>query len=529
MARRSRLRRLTVQLLREGVTLTDALRDRDVRSFRVPVIDPDQDSLFVVAPLARAPWWVDYLDPHVDGSELQTDLVNSSTSAVLLVNAAGRLFAVTFGYGRHLVEPTACEQDFGLRVVLNTVAPDQLKSVDARTVDELTLHTRRDVSRDSTLAAFELDVSRDLVRAVTGKPRDESLARQLAGADALALSARVQVPELRALCSRLLDAYQSDEYKAHFDFIDHLRRERVRVPELEAMLLAALQSRALDDIHLAVPEPIDWINVAGLRFSTQAAGDDLVPDPRISAYLDSRGDQPVDVAALKSDRLLAIGASSEQPMATWPLYRCLVYEAKLGDHLYVLSAGDWFRVDLAFRDVVYGEVEKLPTLNVQLPPADRGTDEATYNAKAAAAIGGLCLDKALVFDDGPDKMEICDVLTADGRLIHVKQRGSSSTLSHLFTQGVNCAERLLQDERFRREARAVAADINPAFADVLPKERPEPQQLEVSFVVITRSTRKTPLTLPFFSLVSLRAAARRLQAFGFRVSVAAVREGSDVA
>jgi uncharacterized protein (TIGR04141 family) len=42
--------------------------------------------------------------------------------------------------------------------------------------------------------------------------------------------------------------------------------------------------------------------------------------------------------------------------------------------------------------------------------------------------------------------------------------------------------------------------------------------------VITRSERGTPLTLPFFSLVSLRAAVRSLRAFGFRVSLAEIRE-----
>jgi uncharacterized protein (TIGR04141 family) len=100
-------------------------------------------------------------------------------------------------------------------------------------------------------------------------------------------------------------------------------------------------------------------------------------------------------------------------------------------------------------------------------------------------------------------MEICDILTRSGGLIHIEQRGSSSTLSHLFTQGLNSAERLVQDPDFRSKAREVVAAANPNFTDVLPAERPDPGSHEVSFVVITRSTRDTPLTLPFFSLVSL--------------------------
>src|SRR2546429_3714933 len=168
----------------------------------------------------------------------------------------------------------------------------------------------------------------------------------------------------------------------------------------------------------------------------------------------------------------------------------------------------------------------MPAMLERFPDADSGPDERAYNLKAAAAIGGLCLDQKLIYDGGPDKMEICDVLTREGGLIHVKQRGSSSTLSHLFLQGLNSAERLLQDGDFRREARVVVEREDAAFLDTIPEERPNPESHEVSFVVITRSTRDTPLTLPFFSLVSLRAAATRLAGYGFRVSVAAVREPS---
>ena len=117
------------------------------------------------------------------------------------------------------------------------------------------------------------------------------------------------------------------------------------------------------------------------------------------------------------------------------------------------------------------------------------------------------------------------MLTRDRGLIHVKQHGASSTLSHLFTQGINSAERLLQDAEFRRQAREVVEREDPSFAEVLPADRPrDAAAFEVTFAVITRSTRDSPLTLPFFSVVSLRAAAMRLRAFGFQVSVAEVHE-----
>lgn len=64
------------------------------------------------------------------------------------------------------------------------------------------------------------------------------------------------------------------------------------------------------------------------------------------------------------------------------------------------------------------------------------------------------------------------------------------------------------------------------FSDAFPHGRPEVGEYTVAFVVITRSVRQEFLTLPFFSRVSLRAAARRLELLGFNVKVAAVREVS---
>lgn len=522
MARRPKLQKLTISLIKAGVSREEAFRDTvDPTGHRVAVLDSGKDSLFIDATPPHLPNWLGYLAPHASGA--LEGILAASASAVLFVGASGRLFAVTFGQGRHFLSQDNVEQDFGLRVVLNTVAPDQLKSVDAKTIDETTVHTRRDVSRDSAFSAFGLDPSRDLLRALTGTPQDTSLAERLTGADALGIQTRAQVPELPALAERLLSAFEDDKYKEHFDFIDHLRPEKrpSRVAELEHWLIEALSTKEIDDVHLAAPETLDWIDIAGFRFSNGI--DEVDNDPRISSYLKSRASTPINLDTLKVDHLEAVRASDGQPMVSWPVYRCVVYQVEIDGSLYVLSSGQWFRVDIDYKTKVYADVEALPRFE-GLPDADRGTDEATYNLKAATVLGALCLDRKLVFDGGPDKMEVCDILTHDGTLIHVKQRGSSSTLSHLFTQGVNSAERLLLDSGFRSAARAVATNADSRFAKVLPVGRPRVEDHQIVYAVITRSKRATPLTLPFFSVVSLRSAARQLDGFGFSVAVAAVHE-----
>jgi uncharacterized protein (TIGR04141 family) len=523
--RRRRLQKLTLSLLKEDYSRDDVFRDVDeLDAVSVPALDAEEDSLFLRSRSPHRPGWVAYLEGHVAGP--LEGLFAASASAVLLFEAEDRLFAATFGQGRHLLDPEAFEKDFGLKVVLNTVAPDQLKSVDAKTIDDTTVHTRRDLSKDSAFSAFGLDPSRDLLRAVTGRPRDETLAHRLTGSDALAIHTREELPDLPELGARLLAAYEADDYKEHFAFIDFLRpeKDRARIAELQEMLVEALANGEWTDIHLAAPETLDWQELKGFRFSTQSDDEDTASDPSIRTYLATRDDDELDVSILKLDRMLAIRASDEEPMKSWQVYNCIVFQAEFDGSLYVLSDAEWFRVDLDYRRKLEAEVGALPDF-AALPNADAGSDEDAYNRKAARAIDALCLDKRFVYDGGPDKMEICDLLTRDGALIHVKQRGSSSTLSHLFSQGVNSAQRLLMDQDFRGKASAVIRRADAGYAGTWPLRRPRPEDHEIVFAVITRSRRRTPLTLPFFSVVSLGAAARTLQGFGFRVSTAAVREG----
>jgi uncharacterized protein (TIGR04141 family) len=528
MPRPPRQRPLSIYLTKETVpSFHGAVRNRDA----VEWLDVDPASgvigtLAVGATSAKTPWWSRYLAPYVESGETLVDLANRSTSALLLIEASNRYFAFAFGYGRHLLDPEAYEQDFGLKVALNTVDPDLLMSVDARTIDELTMHTRRDVSRGSPFATFGLDVTRDLVRAVTGPPRDESLGRRMTGADALALLSRAQFADLPRLCERLLAAYEADDYKERFGWIDHLRRVRdpSLIEHLNQLLLEKIHDHDLVDIYLAPPEPMPWERLDGFTFSTRAR-DELDSDPRITAYLetvDAVGD--LELADLKKHRVLAISAETDLPLESWTVFRCIVFEVREAENLYALTGGQWYRISASFAEDVMHFAEDLPQLDLALPNARLGITEGAYNQETAEALGVLSLDQQLVITPAGDRIELCDLLTRERQLIHVKKRGSSATLSHLFSQGLVSAELLARESTFRQAARAKVSEIARDYESLLPVGRPSANEWEVSFVVITRSHRDTPLTLPFFSLVNLRSAVLRLQDLGYRVSVRRVDE-----
>jgi uncharacterized protein (TIGR04141 family) len=325
---------------------------------------------------------------------------------------------------------------------------------------------------------------------------------------------------------QLLAAYGAEDYKERFAWIDQLRRVRdpSLIDRLNETLLQALRARELTDMHLAPPEPMPWSRLAGFTFSTRGE-DELDTDPRISGYLDTVDSlEDLDLGDLKKHRVVAISADTDQALEDWSVHRCLVFDVREGDVLYALTAGQWYSVSTSFADEVLRFAADLPELDLALPGAAAGVREEDYNRDAAQVVGALCLDQQLIPTPTGDRIELCDLLTRQHQLVHIKKRGSSSTLSHLFSQGLVSAELLSREEAFRAEARQAVTARDGDFGEVLPAGRPDRDTWEVSFVVITRSRRDTPLTLPFFSLVNLRSAVVRLQDLGFKVSVRQVEE-----
>jgi Family of unknown function (DUF6119) len=110
-------------------------------------------------------------------------------------------------------------------------------------------------------------------------------------------------------------------------------------------------------------------------------------------------------------------------------------------------------VGLGWKSLGVLELTALPSLGEErwVPRSERRT---SHNI-----VGCPCPAPELFAKVG-DSIELCDLLTRNRRLIHVKKRGTSSTLSHLFSRGVVSAELLARESPFRTSARERAAALD---------------------------------------------------------------------
>jgi uncharacterized protein (TIGR04141 family) len=137
----------------EKIIVLDKITDQDEIKINGELLG----HLYIKKPYSNPPRWSRIFDSYFDTSRFG---YVSSSSALLLIYENERYFAVTFGQGRYLMQPDCWEERFGLKVALNSIAEDSIKSLDKKTFDDISKITREQASRKVSAQEFGLDIAR---------------------------------------------------------------------------------------------------------------------------------------------------------------------------------------------------------------------------------------------------------------------------------------------------------------------------------------------------------------------------------
>lgn len=496
--------------------------------------------LFVTSVPPRQPSWISFLDQGFAQAGQWPTI--SSAGALLIVRVerpAIGCFAFTFGtMGRFLLRSDAHRRAYGLRTALNLMYPtgdasnpSRLRSLDSHRHGRSTVRARRQTSTASTFEVFDVDRMREFLRTAVGKPADqERWGLRVGGGDALNVSPELHFAGVGQLCRDIHAASERTDYRERFAWLDDMQpvTEPEVVGRLNEAVLTMLRAGDVDDLEIGPPSIVDWNRIRGFRLP----GDNRTmsrPEMRVEDMvraLDRSGHlADLDLTFMRKNSIIAVdgdGTSAER----WPLWRCLVGTFVVDDTTYVLDDGDFWAVSAEFQQRLDGEIDAIPEV-VWLPAAGATMREDAYNAHAASvSTGCLLLDKRLItVATKTTPVELCDLLTADRRLVHVKRHLGSRDLSHLFSQGAVSAELLQSDADFRDESqrvvRAVAEGDSHAF---FPTAGIDTREFGVIFAIVADwKNRSYAQTLPFFSKVNLRRAVTDIRNRGFDVACARVQ------
>lgn len=512
-ADRASVAHLTIYLAKHDRKIVSALlrQQQTVTCEDVKVPDVTSAKLVVQQREAQSPKWARLFAHLVERAKFGTI---RSAAAALFIELDDRLFALTFGQGRHLLATDAFEEQFGLRVTLNSIRDNSVRSIDKKTFDSVALHTREQASREASTGDFGLDLDRDLVRAVTGVPEDECLGRRMSGMDAL----NVAVPATAETLGQLLRAYrkkfEDTSYRERFPGIDQIAE--VSDPslrtDLDGVLLERIGRHDTADIWMATPEIVPWDRVSGFQYGRGSQHPEHY-DINLVDYLAETARDGVPTRSTFARDVICIDPDGTA-IDKWRGYQCLYAELDRDEQSYVLSGGRWYRVQRDFVEQVNAAFDEIETAENLLPPySDR--NEGDYNRRVAASDDSLALmDKVLVpHGGGRSKIEFCDLFSATHDIIHVKRYGNAGALSHLFSQAMVSGELWRSDARFREQ---VNGRLPPSHQLEDPRQPLADGRYRAVFAVI--SDAEGGLRLPFFSRVNMKHAATRLKSYGYRVA-----------
>lgn len=534
---------LTVRLLRPLRTIDNAFR----QDHEMQEVDARGGRLFVGQSPALPPDWLGFIDEFAIGRPAR--LTSQSCGSILFLTifdpakaSSDRIVALTFGTGHHALDPDAFVRGFGLRVVLNSVSRNNLRSLDVATLDATTFQKRIQASRNADLSGFGINVERDLLRLAAGVPTDTTFAKIVAGRDSLILHTRTSAADIVAKCQKALEFYDSKAYQSDFDWIDHVIpvQDQQRIAALDALAFAELQSLVAgntSDLHLALPDvlspekgyEIGYFGV-GLKPGSKQAFGELAIEDYVAELRAGNVGAIADMPTLKAGHEIRVVKDGESDKThKRKLYDCFVYELDDSGKTYILFGGDWFQIDGQFHKVVEAGFTNLVTGN-PLRASTAASTEQDLIAELNADPDLLKLDRAKVSPAGMKgaNFEPCDFFSRTKQFIHLKDGHSSQPISHLWSQGVVSSELFVLDEKFRIDLRKEAIKLQKkvprknGFEALLPdgRQKPVPSEYTVVFGIMRDRYKKSgTLGLPFFSKVSLRAVSARIALTGMSLEV----------
>jgi uncharacterized protein (TIGR04141 family) len=528
MPRGQKNQRLNIFLMKDGTERASVVRDGVEALASLPIAG-DFDfagEIYTKGTPPNPPRWRQFVQ---SGTQQRLGvLLNQSASCLIVITAANRVFGIAFGFGRHWIDDRHIVRRFGMIVTLNTVHPDRIRSVDREEFEIIQRKTRSQTSVSSSMENFGLNIQRDLVRSVTGHPQDEGFARHVTGADNLIINVPITFNQLGLKCAQALENYHRDDYRVRYAWIDNFTRitDPTQIAALDQALVETLRSGAPGNAFLTPPDTLDTQENRGFRYPKQRQSTPPFPDMRIDDFFSRIALTEITLEGLKKWRIREYTSDDEHVAREYSIYDAIIYEVAIDEKMFVLSLGEWFEIARDHVAAVNREIGQIPDhVALTLIDAQEGESETEYNTRAAMHSSGslALLDRRIVqYGGGRSSIEICDLLARDRNFIHVKPKTKSSTLSHLFAQGLNSAQ-AFRNVEFRQLARAVCPESHQSLFE----GEPRVSDYTVTFAVITHADGDLREAFPFFSKQSLANAARELSNMGYRVRLKKICVGNN--
>lgn len=400
----------------------------------------------------------------------------------LFFHPVGRNEVVVWSFGNawSLLDPEATEPRFGLRVGLNALlsVPAPPGSTARVGVRGLTAAVRADVVRSSTLqtarpaspnAIERLDQTSDGAKLAVLATHHRTFNRVAAGRSLRFEEKVAHQRDLFGFARQAVRLHRRDDYQKSPDYqwIDNTVpvTDRATIDDvLDAVWSAAVTGSGGVDLIWASPDPDTGLHPETVRFPLERdVGRTALTWAAVQPRLAKSAAGAPGRDLLRTNLRWFTGADQTQ---TTELWEHVVAQVEVRGTTYVVSDATVWQASADYLTKVNADLTARAKVNPShLPRWQLGLDEDAYN-KNAALKGHLLLDKEFLKKKGETKLELGDLLSAEGRLMHVKRKSRSSVMSHVTTQAVAAVQLLRNDA----DARKLATELVRTSSGGHPKQ-----------------------------------------------------------
>lgn len=502
--------KVSIYLIKPNMEIKDLIKEELVGKLNVLIKNDNSITYYIDSFPTRPNWLQTYFN-------IENDRLIQSNSKVISfhnikIDDENVIFAIPFGNGKSLLKEDVIEDQFGLKILLNSVDLKSFRQIQMIDCGKNFKISSEQLPKISSLDEFVFDVNSDLMRKAVAKCDDEEFyGNMITGGDVISVSVPYDVNNIESFLVFCYRRYKEDKYLTNFPWIDHIRevKSKTEKDKLNNKLIEKINNKEFECVWMAVPENISWEGIKCFKFYKRDEGWD---DIEINEFIKKFSNETINsFDEIKNRSVYAISNDNEE-IYSWAAHKCIMAEIQIANEAYCYNGGKWYKLNTEFAEEIQQYYESIPLLEKEFPKCENMVEKKYNECLCRELDNSYLMDCNLIETGGSGHsgIELCDVLTRDKEVIHVKRGESSSYLSHLFNQA-RVSSDFMQDENFRiRANNKIGIDyFNGRF---------DPHEYTIVLAIITKKDCDRP-KIPFFSKVTIKYAIQDLIRKGYNVKI----------
>ncbi len=502
--------KLSIYMLKQGICEPEEIFQEKLNVRELWTLDDGSKVYYVPSNVHKPTWLGEFF--HKDAN----NLFQANSKVVLIksvsINGNQYNFAITFGYARFMFNDDVLEEQFGLKIVLNSIQQDQIRRISKASVGSNHKRSDEQLPKSSSISEFGFDINRDLMKNVSGKSNDEMFENSmLTGGDIFSLTVERDIDDIEELLIYCWNKYCDTSYRDRFAWIDNIKfvKEKGLIEQLQQKLIGEINARNYESVWMAVPEVVNWEIIKEFKIS----GDDVThADIYIGDVIASLKNPLTSVSQLQSKKIYAVSSIDETNNAyEWTALKCIIAEIELEEQQYCFSDGKWYKINSDFVTLIDNNYANIELCTDDFAPYEGGSEDEYNDALNSYLTNSHLLHKYKIALGGGqgNNIEPCDLLW-NNKMIHVKKNSGSSVLSHLFNQALVAGEMWIDSScRSQIREKMIAAGEDDCIPTTF-----RTSDYEIIVAIINKFHNTRP-KIPFFSKVAICFTATNIRNLGY--------------